>query len=92
MFPPSAEIIKDLHLEHCIRILPHHQDTGGFFVAVLEKKDKLPWEKSSENGVSCEEKSPPQKKRKVWGYKEDPFVFLDENDEIFPKIKYAFYI
>ncbi|XP_071042967.1 RNA cytosine-C(5)-methyltransferase NSUN2 isoform X2 [Parasteatoda tepidariorum] len=87
MFPPSAEVIKDLHLEHCIRILPHHQDTGGFFVAVLEKKDKLPWEKSSENGVSCEEKSPPQKKRKVWGYKEDPFVFLDENDEIFPKIK-----
>lgn len=30
-----------------IRILPHHQDTGGFFVAVLEKKSKLPWEKSS---------------------------------------------
>lgn len=24
-------------LELCMRFLPHHQDTGGFFVAVLEK-------------------------------------------------------
>ena len=28
-----------------IRILPHHQDTGGFFVAVLEKHRILPWQK-----------------------------------------------
>lgn len=28
-----------------IRILPHHQDTGGFFVAVLEKTKPLPGEK-----------------------------------------------
>lgn len=27
-----------------MRILPHHQDTGGFFVAVLEKIASLPWE------------------------------------------------
>ena len=27
-----------------MRILPHHQDTGGFFVAVLEKVRLLPWE------------------------------------------------
>lgn len=27
-----------------MRILPHHQDTGGFFVAVLEKVKSLPWE------------------------------------------------
>ncbi|KAG0717125.1 tRNA (cytosine(34)-C(5))-methyltransferase [Chionoecetes opilio] len=30
---------------HGIRILPHHQDTGGFFVAVLEKTKPLPGEK-----------------------------------------------
>lgn len=27
-----------------IRILPHQQDTGGFFVAVIEKLRPLPWE------------------------------------------------
>ncbi|KAI9476061.1 MAG: S-adenosyl-L-methionine-dependent methyltransferase [Benjaminiella poitrasii] len=36
-FPPTAEEAKEMHLERCIRIYPHHQDTGGFFVAVFEK-------------------------------------------------------
>ena len=27
-----------------MRVLPHSQDSGGFFVAVLEKKDWLPWQ------------------------------------------------
>ncbi|KAK2077853.1 hypothetical protein QBZ16_003721 [Prototheca wickerhamii] len=36
MFPP-ADPENELHLERCMRFLPHHQDTGGFFVAVLEK-------------------------------------------------------
>ncbi|KAF9944773.1 hypothetical protein BGZ70_004354, partial [Mortierella alpina] len=27
----------DLHLDRCLRIYPHLQDTGGFFVAVLKK-------------------------------------------------------
>lgn len=28
-----------------MRILPHHQNTGGFFVAVLVKKAPMPWNK-----------------------------------------------
>lgn len=28
-----------------LRILPHHQNTGGFFVAVLVKKASMPWNK-----------------------------------------------
>ena len=28
-----------------MRILPHHQDTGGFFIAVLHKKSGLPWQR-----------------------------------------------
>ena len=28
-----------------MRVLPHHQDTGGFFIAVVEKKDWLPWQR-----------------------------------------------
>jgi hypothetical protein len=36
MFPPQEEVAVQLHLDRCIRLLPHDQDTGGFFVAVLE--------------------------------------------------------
>ena len=28
-----------------LRILPHHQNTGGFFVAVLVKNSSMPWNK-----------------------------------------------
>lgn len=41
MFPPTEEENQWMHLERCIRLLPHLQNTGGFFVAVLEKvRDK----------------------------------------------------
>ena len=36
MYPPVPEVAAQLHLDRCVRILPHDQDTGGFFVAVLE--------------------------------------------------------
>jgi tRNA (cytosine34-C5)-methyltransferase len=46
MFPPSDENIKS-QLKRCIRILPHLQDTGGFFVAVFRKNvDNLDWQSS----------------------------------------------
>ncbi|KII91119.1 hypothetical protein PLICRDRAFT_105153 [Plicaturopsis crispa FD-325 SS-3] len=35
-WPP--ENVVDLHLERCLRIYPHLQDTGGFFVAVIQRK------------------------------------------------------
>ncbi|GFT67052.1 hypothetical protein NPIL_67921 [Nephila pilipes] len=87
MFPPPLEVAKELHLEHCLRILPHHQDTGGFFVAVLQKNGKLPWEKATEEIQDNTSRSPPPKKRKIWGYKEDPFIFMNDVDEIWPKMK-----
>ncbi|KAI9370538.1 S-adenosyl-L-methionine-dependent methyltransferase [Aspergillus egyptiacus] len=37
MFPPSS----DMPLERCIRIYPHLQDTGGFFITVLEKQSEI---------------------------------------------------
>ncbi|EKM56700.1 uncharacterized protein PHACADRAFT_172372 [Phanerochaete carnosa HHB-10118-sp] len=37
-WPPSLAEADALHLEYCMRIYPHLQDTGGFFVAVLQKK------------------------------------------------------
>jgi 16S rRNA C967 or C1407 C5-methylase (RsmB/RsmF family) len=33
---------SELHLERCLRLLPHRDDTGGFFVAVLQKVAELP--------------------------------------------------
>lgn len=108
-----------------MRILPHHQDTGGFFVAVLEKVKSLPWENEtcvlnqsaqdtdgnknkdkrvleeevsqetelSESGkriLEEEKKSrePQKKRRRMVGYREDPFVFFkDQTEDVWQSIK-----
>jgi len=73
IFPPSEEEAAEFHLDRCMRILPHHQDTGGFFIAVLEKSCHLPGsiqaklaaralEKAKEQENSKEEEKPEQKK------------------------------
>jgi multisite-specific tRNA:(cytosine-C5)-methyltransferase len=38
----QAEEVSDLPLERCMRIIPHDQNTGAFFIAVLQKKSPLP--------------------------------------------------
>lgn len=105
-----------------MRILPHHQDTGGFFVAVLEKIALLPWENKTctlsqsvqnvgdKNELSLEEEAlrdakllqsgkrileeekksrdSQRKRRKIVGYREDPFVFFkDETEDVWQSIK-----
>ncbi|XP_055965027.1 RNA cytosine C(5)-methyltransferase NSUN2 isoform X1 [Sorex fumeus] len=143
MFPPSdPEKLRAMHLERCLRILPHHQNTGGFFVAVFVKKAAMPWNRRApkpqggtgeprtcvqpspaeptaapqeatgpsepdpepgmpDAGVSASPESaesdgarrdgvcgpPPSKKMKVFGFKEDPFVFIPEDDPLFPPIQ-----
>ncbi|KAF7795210.1 hypothetical protein EIP86_006360 [Pleurotus ostreatoroseus] len=37
-WPPPATEANELYLTRCMRIYPHLQDTGGFFIAVLQKK------------------------------------------------------
>ena len=39
MFPPNDP--GRLPFERCMRVYPHLQDTGGFFIAVLEKKSEI---------------------------------------------------
>ncbi|KAM9384028.1 RNA cytosine C(5)-methyltransferase NSUN2 [Pholidichthys leucotaenia] len=158
MFPPkNPEKVASMHLERCMRILPHHQNTGGFFVAVLLKKAPMPWNKrypklrkdvsscpaaqtegsplvpspvdaphplpessqeevegggpegkvdreaeedEASKGASLAQEAnakqdgvcgpPPSKKMKLFGYKEDPFVFATEDDPIFTTIQ-SFY-
>uniref|UniRef100_A0A673YWF4 tRNA (cytosine(34)-C(5))-methyltransferase n=1 Tax=Salmo trutta TaxID=8032 RepID=A0A673YWF4_SALTR len=120
MFPPTdTEKLANMKLERCMRILPHHQNTGGFFVAVLVKKAPMPWNRTFpkvhthrevpvkvnydpsfskgwegrvcvySDSVLCS-RPPPNKKMKRHGFKEDPFVFLTEDDPVFPPIE-SFY-
>ncbi|KAL3915798.1 MAG: hypothetical protein SGPRY_007077 [Prymnesium sp.] len=49
MFPPTDAEVATLHLERCMRVLPHFQDTGGFFIAVLEKR--MPTDATSSSGA-----------------------------------------
>nr|XP_055074981.1 RNA cytosine C(5)-methyltransferase NSUN2 [Misgurnus anguillicaudatus] len=150
MFPPTdSEKLANMRLERCMRILPHHQNTGGFFVAVLVKKAPMPWNRrypklrnkdaNVSNEVAPAEElqieetpaevapvadsptddpveaisetpaegelpvpdtpehpeakkdnvcgPPPPKKMKLFGFKEDPFVFMTEDDPIFLPIQ-----
>ncbi|CAB3229834.1 unnamed protein product [Arctia plantaginis] len=99
MFPPKPEDLPKYNLEKCIRILPHHQDTGGFFVAVFEKTALLPWEKEGNHTEltqkkeeseknSAPVKEPPKKRRRMGGYREDPFVFFSgDSEDVYPSIR-----
>ena len=42
VFPPSSAEAATFNLSRCLRLLPHHQDTGGFFIALLNKHAELP--------------------------------------------------
>ncbi|CAB4062185.1 NSUN2 [Lepeophtheirus salmonis] len=85
---------------HTMRVLPHLQDTGGFFVAVLEKVKICPWESertmnvkapSSEDGNEVPvTQEPPKKKPRFFGYKEDPFMYFNEEEPVFEDIKKYF--
>jgi tRNA (cytosine34-C5)-methyltransferase len=138
-FPPSCEDDACSHLDRCMRLLPHHEDSGGFFVAVLYKKSTLPWRKKEKsdkkpNDVSREDQtSQPHysggkevlegegketksgadvlkktegsesiekptespldrlriftRKKRNRGFKEDPFVFVEEGNELWEQIR-----
>ncbi|CAF4093631.1 unnamed protein product, partial [Adineta steineri] len=87
MFPPSQDILERLHLERCIRLLPHHQNTGAFFVALFRKLDKTVEVPSTQEETS--QKRPAEEitfnedganfKRARY-HRENPFIFFNEND------------
>lgn len=92
-FPPSAEEAERFHLDRCVRVYPHLQNTGGFFITVFEKKAK---DTNKRPGSPAEE--PESKKAKVelaaqvQGKKksprcanDEPFVFLDPAHESLQK-------
>lgn len=106
LFAPSPDEIDKFNLQHCIRVFPHHQNTGGFFVAVLEKRRLMPWENEvNEKAIQSNERklasmkaggdaipeaseADGKRKKKIhYGYREDPFIFFDKNEEIYTQLK-----
>lgn len=104
LFAPLPDEVDKFNLQHCIRVLPHHQNTGGFFVAVLEKRRLMPWEKEvNEKAIQSndrklasmqaggdeapvdDERKP--KKKIHYGFREDPFVFFNKDEEIYTQLK-----
>jgi len=88
MFPPTKDEAEQFHLDRGFRILPHVQNTGGFFVAVLTKKAHLNPKAMGEQAEASDivPRAPPAKRRKMQGYTEDPFVFLAKDDERFKDV------
>lgn len=95
MFPPKNEEIEAMHLDYCFRILPHHQDTGGFFVAILRRKEIAELslidntneqQQPSIYGnikqtTTLMKKSTFSRKRRGFVNKEDPFIFLANHSD-----------
>ena len=52
MFAPGPE--ESIPLQRCMRVYPHQQDTGAFFIAVLEKKVEI--RAKPENESKCMDK------------------------------------
>uniref|UniRef100_A0A915EQ75 tRNA (cytosine(34)-C(5))-methyltransferase n=1 Tax=Ditylenchus dipsaci TaxID=166011 RepID=A0A915EQ75_9BILA len=85
MFPPTKEEAAEMHLERSFRILPHAQNSGGFFVAVIRKVAPL----SEELNVDQPFRKTAQKKRKT--FREDPFVFLGDTKKEFTELMATHY-
>jgi hypothetical protein len=42
MFPPTETEAKNFQLERCVRVMPHLDDTGGFFIVAVDKIAEMP--------------------------------------------------
>ena len=97
MFAP-ADVAK-FNLSRCLRALPHLNNTGGFFVAVIRKVKPLPWEKEEpavqsnpQSEQSLEQKPKRQRfDKRTAGFKEEPWNFVKKDDPEWLKIK-EFYL
>lgn len=88
---------SELGLDRCIRVLPHDQNSGGFFIVLLEKVAELGSEKSrghrkrpNAEVVEAEAEEPaaqpPAKKGRFKNNDEEPFAFLPMDSPIVKNI------
>ncbi|KAF4036636.1 16S rRNA methyltransferase RsmB/F [Phytophthora infestans] len=59
MWPPSNEECDEMHLDRCVRLLPHQNDTHGLFLAVIRKT------READNAVVAVGPALPQSKTKT---------------------------
>ena len=45
LFSGSTEFLDKIGIDRTMRVLPHDQDTGGFYLALFKKKDHIIWSK-----------------------------------------------
>ena len=102
-FPPSEDETKEFNLDRCIRVYPHQQDTGGFFIAVFEKnlsneekKRKASPAPAAEDQnrlkrkASNKTKMARKKSRLPRDANEEPFKFLPPDNDVL-KVCWEFY-
>ncbi|RLV95421.1 hypothetical protein JA1_001034 [Spathaspora sp. JA1] len=65
VFPPNEEEVKEFNLEYCVRVYPHLQNTGGFFITVFEKIDPETTTKRAAEEEDVDEEEEQKKKQKV---------------------------
>lgn len=94
-FPPSEEEQKTFCLDRCVRVYPHLQNTGGFFITVFEKQDNSTTKRAAtpsemepetkkaklETSVETSSLIPTSKKKTPRNANEEPFIFLDPQNE-----------
>lgn len=83
-FPPTEEEIERFHLENCMRVYQHQQNTGGFFITVFEKLSneedvQEPELKKAKIDTSSTASHIHKKERLPRDANEEPFVFVDAN-------------
>jgi multisite-specific tRNA:(cytosine-C5)-methyltransferase len=85
LFPPTDD--DKMNLEDCIRVYPHLQNTGGFFITVFEKiddtEDEQPVKKFKANETTTAATSLPKKEKLSTnaGDGNEPFNFLPSDHE-----------
>ncbi|ETV97758.1 hypothetical protein H310_09118 [Aphanomyces invadans] len=47
VFPPTADEVASFHLDRCMRCVPQDENTGGFFIVLIEKVGETPSENAS---------------------------------------------
>ncbi|QSZ29945.1 hypothetical protein DSL72_004463 [Monilinia vaccinii-corymbosi] len=49
MFPPTDDAMSNVPFDQCMRVYAHLQDTGGFFITILEKQSEFKAKPESDN-------------------------------------------
>lgn len=52
MFPDSEDLMKEYGIEKSMRVMPHDNNTGGFFIAIFKKHKRTFFTKSNVSGKS----------------------------------------